>query len=238
MSPSTTPSVSIEDLLGEGGRSRLPVKVCGIRTPRDLAAAEGATLIGVVLGVPSSPRDRTLEQAASIFRRAEGRFGRVAVLVDPDAEGIRSALRIAGADLVQVHGRLPAGLLPAELSRVVPSIPVPPPRSERSQTGSGGKDLEVPSPPASSSHPYIHLDRGGALQRGGTGLVADWERCRRLVVRNPGRRFMLAGGLTPENVAEAVRKVRPFAVDVSSGVESRPGEKSREKVERFLRALG
>ncbi len=237
MSPTTTSSLSIEDLLGRRGRSRLPVKVCGIRTPEDLAAAEGASLIGVVIGVPSSPRDRTLDQAASIFRRAEGRFGRVAVLVDPDADGIRRALKVTGADLVQVHGSLPKGLLATELARVVPSIPVPEPREGPSDAGRREREVELPSDLPVSSHPYFHLDRGGALQRGGTGLVADWDRCRRLVVRNPGRRFMLAGGLTPENVARAVREVHPFAVDVSSGVESRPGEKSREKVGRFLRAL-
>lgn len=204
---------------------RLVVKVCGIRTPEDLTAAEGADLIGVVIDVPGSPRTRSVEQARGLFRRAEGRFRRAAVLVDPSEEQVREVLEAAAPDLVQIHGPLPLGLRREELTRVIPSIGVPRERGP-------GWVPQIPFRP--DVHPFVHLDALGSARPGGTGTSPDWELCRALVLSYPSVRFLLGGGLTPDNLARALGAVRPAGVDVASGVESRPGEKSRVKVERFL----
>lgn len=199
------------------------VKVCGIRTPEDLTAAEGADWIGVVVDVLRSPRNRTLEQARGIFSRAERRFGTVAVLVDPTEEKVRHVLDEAAPDLLQVHGPVPRSLGRTEAARVVPSMAIPIP-------GAVPAVLKLPE----GTYPWVHLDSAGGPLPGGTGRALDWSQARTLVQEHPDTRFLLAGGLTPENVAEALRSVQPHGVDVSSGVESRPGEKSRAKVERFL----
>lgn len=214
------------------GQVAAKVKVCGIRTPEDLTAAEGADLIGVVIDVPRSPRNRSASQARSLFVRAEGRFERVAVLVDPDAAKVRDVLDETGADLVQLHGPLPPALEKSELRRVVPSLAVRP-----SGSPLAAREGEVQVPEDLHSFPMLHLDTAGGPLPGGTGRTPDWEACRTLVQSHPSARFLLGGGLTPENVRGALERVRPYGVDVSSGVESRPGEKSREKVERLLRAV-
>jgi phosphoribosylanthranilate isomerase len=203
------------------------VKVCGIRSPEDLTAAEGAEWIGVVIDVPTSPRTRTLEQARGLFRRAEARFGTVAVLVGADAAKVHRVLEEAGPKLVQLHGPLPKGLRSDELGRIVPSLSVP-------AAGAGPGTLLSP---LEGPFPFLHLDSSGGPLPGGTGKVSDWKLCHQLVAGSPGRRFMLAGGLTPSNVGPAIAQVRPFAVDVSSGVESRPGQKSRSLVEHFLQEV-
>ncbi|MDE1820771.1 MAG: phosphoribosylanthranilate isomerase [Euryarchaeota archaeon] len=204
------------------------VKVCGLRTSRDLEAAEGADLIGVVVEVPGSPRSVSLREAEALFELARGRFDRVAVMWGPDATRIREVLRVAAPDLVQVHGPVPTGLKEEEVGKVVPSLAVP-----------QATPRDAPAPvkvPDEGGYPFLHLDTAGGPLPGGTGQRSDWSLCRDLVVSHPTQRFLLGGGLTPENVAEAIERVQPHGVDVSSGVEERPGVKSREKVERFLRA--
>lgn len=222
------PIRTIEGSDGPCTRGRAPlVKICGIRTPEDLTAAEGADLVGVVVEVPSSPRSRSVDQARVLFKRAEGRFRRVAVLVAPSAVAVRRTLSEAMPDLVQVHGAIPSGLSAEERARLIPSISVP----------LAGAAAPAPVPPPGGPYPFLHLDSSGGPLPGGTGLTSDWQLCHQLVEGWPTAKFLLGGGLTPENVAEAVRTVRPFGVDVSSGVESRPGEKSRARVERFLAAV-
>lgn len=205
------------------------VKICGIRTPEDLNAAEGADLIGVVIDVPASPRTRTLVQARSLFQRAEGRFQRVAVVVGARAPVIRRVLEEAGPDLVQLHGPVPRDLRPEERERLVPSLALP----EKGAAGSQLPDL----PERSADFPLLHLDTAGGPLPGGTGRRSDWDLASELVRSNAPRRFLLGGGLSPDNVASALREVRPCGIDVSSGVESRPGVKSRAKVEQLLAAV-
>ncbi len=205
------------------------VKVCGIRTLEDLASAEGADLIGVVIEVPDSPRTRSLSEARSLFERAEGRFQRVAVMVGADAEKVRQVLRVAAPDLVQLHGPVPSGLSAGERRRIVPSLPVARP----GQVGAAPPTL----PDGADDFPFLHLDTAGGKLPGGTGQRSDWAVARDLVRAHPSRRFLLGGGLTPENVSAALAEVRPAGVDVSSGVEARPGIKSRDKVERLLLAV-
>lgn len=207
--------------------SPVQVKICGLRTPEDLNAAEGAQLIGVVIDVPDSPRTRTLEQARVLFARAEGRYRTVAVTVDPSRDLLRRLWEEAGADLVQVHGRLPPGLMETERRRIIRSLGVPGP----------GLSQEVPPLGDKLGIAWWHLDQAGGDRPGGTGKVPDWDLCASLVRSHRDKTFLLAGGLTPENVAAGLETVHPHGVDVASGVESRPGVKSRPRVEAFIQAV-
>lgn len=207
------------------GSGRVQVKICGLRTPEDLTAAEGADLVGVVVEVEGSPRRRSVAQARDLFRRAEGRYTRVAVVVSPTLTFVRHLFEEAGPDLVQIHGALPPGLTLPESRRIVPSVAI-------SERDSAATPPGIPS----GAFPWVHLDRGGGPILGGTGRTFPWEIGRAMVDTHPHERFLLGGGLTPENVGAAIREVRPQGVDVSSGVESRPGEKSRAKIEMFLAA--
>lgn len=203
------------------------VKICGLRTPEDLHAAEGAQLIGVVVDVPGSPRTRTLEQARVLFGRAEGRFETVAVTADPSRDLLRRLWEEAGADLVQIHGKVPPGLSQAQRLRVVRSLGVPAP----------GVTSSAPSLGDDTGFAHWHLDLAGGVRPGGLGRVADWNLCAGLVRDHPDKDFLLGGGLTPENVTLALEMVGPSGVDVASGVESRPGVKSRSRVEAFIQAV-
>ena len=208
----------------------LVIKVCGLKTVQDLEAAEGADLVGFVLDVPGSPRTCPPDVAHDLVRRAQGNFQTVAVMVDPTAEEVRSAWEEVGVDLVQIHGSLPRGLRRDEFRRVLLSLPVPPP-------GRGKMDPISLAMIRGRRFPYVHLDTAGGRLPGGTGRVLDWDRARTLVRSAPRRSFLLAGGLTPENVGEAIARVRPAGVDVASGVERAPGVKDRRKVQRFIRAV-
>ena len=84
--------------------------------------------------------------------------------------------------------------------------------------------------------PHLLLDAWSESAYGGTGLRLDWEAMREFVVAQPARQVILAGGLGPENVSEAIRRVRPHAVDAASGVENGPGRKARDRVAEFISA--
>jgi len=110
----------------------------------------------------------------------------------------------------------------------VPSVPVGP-------VPPGGG---LPTLPPVETCPRIHLDAAtSSALPGGSGMRADWDACARLIDAHPGRKFVLAGGLTPASVADALGSVRPWGVDVSSGVESAPGVKDPERMRAFVRAV-
>lgn len=211
---------------------RVLIKICGLGKPGDLRAAAGADMIGAVVGIPTSPRNRTWEEAREIFSAARGEFLSVAVLADPSSALVREAFG-AKADLVQVHGKVPAGLSRDEKRRVIPSIPIPRPAMD------GGRSQDDLSPliPEGEEYPFVHLDVASGQGQGGTGLTSDWAICHRLVRNHPSTRFIFGGGLTPMNVVGAIRDVCPAGVDVSTGVESAPGVKSPEKVSHFIQAV-
>ncbi len=95
----------------------------------------------------------------------------------------------------------------------------------------------MPALPPVETSPRLHLDAAGAPVPGGSGVRADWEVCARIVDAHPGRKFVLGGGLTPESVADALGSVRPWGVDVSTGIESAPGVKDPERMRAFVRAV-
>ena len=197
------------------------VKICGITSEADaLAAAEaGADAIGLMF-YEGSPRHVTLEQAKAISAALPQHVMRVGVFVNAEEAFVHQALTECMLNILQFHG----DETPEECSR----YPVMTLKAFRVQGDETLAQLE-----AYPSAGYL-LDAYVKDALGGTGATFNWD----LAVRAQefGKPIFLAGGLTPENVVEAVRKVQPFGVDVSSGVESEPGRKDAEQMRTFVAA--
>ncbi len=202
------------------------VKFCGITDPSVLAEVPAGGAAGFVIDVPGSPRTVAPEVAARMIDQVPSEAEVWAVVVRPPAELVHRLFDEVGVDRVQVYGDVPAGLEFLEVHHVVPSIPIPPTTA-----------AELPPIPPPEDHPRIHLDAAGQPLPGGSGVRPDWATCAQLVDRDPGRKFILAGGLTPENVGDALASVRPWGVDVASGIESSPGRKDPERMRAFVRAV-
>ena len=197
------------------------VKICGITSEADaLAAAEaGADAIGLMF-YEGSPRHVTLEQAKAISAALPQHVIRVGVFVNAEEAFVHQALTECMLNILQFHG----DETPEECSR----YPVMTLKAFRVQGEETLAELE-----AYPSAGYL-LDAYVKDALGGTGATFNWD----LAVRAQefGKPIFLAGGLTPENVAEAVRKVQPFGVDASSGVEIEPGRKDAEQMRTFVAA--
>jgi len=214
----------------EGDAAGTRVKICGLRRPDDARAAvrAGADAVGVVFA--ESPRRATPEEAAAVAgaaREEAARLGREVevwgVFVNESAERIAELARSVPLDVAQLHGDetedVARALLPL---RAVKAVRVRGPEALP----------EIERLAAQGAFEAVLLDAYDERARGGTGKTVDWG-----VAYDAARsaRVVLAGGLTPANVAEAVRKVRPWMVDASSGVERSPGEKDPEAIEAFVR---
>ena len=198
------------------------VKICGIRRPEDaVAAAEaGADAIGLVFA--ESPRQVSVAQAQAVLAALPPFVTPVALFVNESLGSMLGKCEILGIRTVQLHGDEPP--------KVARDLAVAGVCVIRGFRIGGEADLEeLKGYPAAA---YL-LDAKVAGKRGGTGVALDWTLAARTT---PLGRIILAGGLTPDNVAEAVRRVRPYAVDVSSGVESAPGVKDAAKVRAFVAA--
>jgi phosphoribosylanthranilate isomerase len=205
------------------------VKICGIKSAPILEAsiALGAEYLGFVF-YPPSPRSLTPETAKPLAKLAKGRCGLVALLVDADDALIEAVVENVSPDMLQLHGTESPERAAHILARfgvpVMKAIKVETADDARAALAYGGIaerilfDAKAPK------------DLAGALP-GGNGLAFDW---RALEGMRGKLDFMLSGGLTPENVAEAVRRTGAWAVDVSSGVESKPGEKDLALIARFI----
>ena len=198
------------------------VKICGLTSVADaLAAAEaGADMIGLMF-YEASPRQVTLAQAAEISRALPPFVLRVGVFVNPEAALVTRAMAECNLNLLQFHGDESSdfctqfGLMNMKAFRI---------RDEASLT-----------PLAEYQTDAFLLDAYSKAGLGGTGEKFNWDLA--VAAQKFGKPIFLAGGLTPENVAAAVTQVRPFAVDVSSGVESAPGKKDAAKVRAFIEAV-
>ncbi|SHE74697.1 phosphoribosylanthranilate isomerase [Desulfofundulus australicus DSM 11792] len=199
------------------------IKICGITDISGaLAAAEaGADALGFVFA--PSPRCITPVEARLICRELPPFITRVGVFVDAPLEEVRAVADYCGLDVIQLHGNEPVDYCRAVGRRVIKAFRV-------------GGELKI-DPQAVSGYPAdaILLDTFVAGRKGGTGQPFDWHLAAGLKLPRP---LILAGGLTPENVGRAVELVRPYGVDVSSGVEmeGRPGKKDPEKIRRFIAA--
>jgi phosphoribosylanthranilate isomerase len=199
------------------------IKICGITNVEDaLAAVEcGAHALGFVFA-PSRRRIEP-EAAAAMIRELPPFVTTVAVVVDELLDDLRRKLGIAGCGAVQLHGEEPPNYL-AELSgyRIIKAFRV----SDRS-------DLERLSDYRGAD--AFLLDSRVMGKGGGTGVAFDWELAR--AAAQAGKPIILAGGLNPGNVSAALAAARPYAVDVSSGVEAAPGRKDHRLMREFVRAV-
>ncbi|HEY8040743.1 MAG TPA: phosphoribosylanthranilate isomerase [Polyangiaceae bacterium] len=196
------------------------VKVCGVTTVEDALACVdlGVDSVGVNL-VASSPRRVDEATATAIARAVGGRTLVVAVVAGMSVDAMRALRDRTGAGCLQLHGDESAADVAALLPHAYKAVRV------------GGAADAVLAGAMPGEYVMVDARVEGAL--GGTGQALDW----RLVVELAKRRkLVLAGGLTPENVAAAVAMVSPWCVDVASGVESAPGVKDRRKVQRFVDA--
>jgi phosphoribosylanthranilate isomerase len=199
--------------------SAVRVKICGITRLQDLESAveAGADALGFVFA-RRSPRMLDAAVAELLVERVPAFVARVGLFMDQDFEEVARLLDRLPLNVLQFHGGEDAAYcrqfgLPY-VKAVSMADPESLPRAEREYTDAAG----------------LLLDSHGVGETGGTGRIFEWARI------PPGRSgLILAGGLTPDNVAEAVRQVRPWAVDVSSGVEDAPGVKNGEKMRNFIR---
>jgi phosphoribosylanthranilate isomerase len=197
------------------------VKICGITSVADgLAAAEaGADMIGLMFA-EKSPRLISLPTAKEISRAVPPHVVKVGVFVNPSDDLVMRAIAECGLALLQFHGDEPPefcaqfGIMSMKAFRI---------RDAKSL-----KEL-----PNYQTDAYL-LDAYSPEARGGSGEKFNWNLA--VEAKKFGRPIFLAGGLTSENVAEAVRQVQPFGVDVSSGMESAPGKKDHAKVKAFIQA--
>jgi phosphoribosylanthranilate isomerase len=198
---------------------RTRVKICGLTRFEDaeLAVQLGADALGFVFW-PESPRAVTPDVVRDIVRHLPALPVRVGVFVNASPHEVARVAEIAALDAVQLHGDEEVDEYLRLVPRVIKAVQI-----------STATALDSASRLPSRVLPLV--DATDPARRGGTGQVADWASAARLADRRP---VMLAGGLTDENVAQAVLQVRPWAVDVSSGVEWQPGLKSPDRMRAFF----
>ena len=197
------------------------VKICGITHPADgLAAAEaGADAIGLMFH-ERSPRHVTMQAAAEIARALPPFIVKVGVFVNAPEELVLRAIGECGLNIAQFHGD--------ETPEFCSLFPVMTVKAFRIKDAGSLQAL-----PEYSTDAWL-LDAFVPDKLGGTGEQFNWDLA--IEAQRLGKPIFLAGGLTPENVGDAVRRVRPYAVDVSSGVESAPGKKDHARVLAFVKA--
>jgi phosphoribosylanthranilate isomerase len=199
------------------------IKICGITNVADANAAveAGADALGFML-FDGSPRHVTLVQAASIIRQVPPFVAKVGVFVNATEETVRQAIASCGLDTLQFHG----DETPQFCRKFSPLKVI---RAFRIKDASSLAQLKKFDTDAWLMDSYV------AGKHGGTGEKFNWHLA--CEAKESGRPIVLAGGLRPENVAEAVHEVWPYAVDVSSGVESAPGKKDHKAIKDFVAAV-
>jgi phosphoribosylanthranilate isomerase len=206
------------------------VKICGLKTEAALEAAlaGGADYAGLVF-FPPSPRNLAPETARGLAAKARGRARIVALTVDPDDALIEAIVACADPDILQLHGEE----APARVAEVRRRWAKPVMKAVKVETA-GDAEAALRYREIADMILFDARAPRDATRPGGNGAPFDWRAL--AGVRDRVASFMLSGGLTPENVAEAIRVTGAGIVDVSSGVEARPGEKDPELIRRFLEA--
>jgi len=206
------------------------VKICGLSTPEtvDAAVNAGADLIGLVF-FPKSPRNVSVQQAAQLADRARGKAKIVTLVVDADDALLNDIVAKVGPDLIQAHGSESPERI-GEMARltgkpVIKAIRV-------SDAGDIASAAQFSGAASLILYDAKAPETLGSALPGGNGHAFDWE----LLEGSRRPAFMLAGGLTPENVREAIRVTGAPVVDVSSGVETAPGVKDIGLIRKFIEA--
>lgn len=206
------------------------VKICGLTREEDVdaAVAAGADAVGFIVGFEYSPRNLTMKRAAGLIQRVPPSVDSVLVTTSDLVSRERAAVRRIRPNAIQLYGDAPD------------------PKTVRDEFGA------MLIRPYLMKSPDVERARGEARHfdalltdtyrkgvDGGTGATSDWSACLAVRMAIEPVPMILSGGLNPENVASAIEKVRPFAVDSSSGVESSAGKKDPNKVKKFIaRARG
>jgi phosphoribosylanthranilate isomerase len=200
---------------------RTRVKICGItrRQDADFAAESGADAIGLVF-YPPSPRAISVAQAQTITKGLAPFVTTVALFVDPDAAEVSRCLDALAIDIIQFHGDESPDFCAQFAKPYIKAIRMKP------DTNLAALANQYQSATA------LLLDSYQPGVPGGTGTTFDWS-----LISQINKPIILAGGLQAENVGAAIQQVRPFAVDVSGGVESEKGIKSHDKISAFMREV-
>lgn len=206
---------------GDREREDMFVKICGITSARDAeqAVACGANAVGFVFW-PGSPRVVDPQTAQAIAAMLPPFVTPVGVFVNQEADYVNATIDRVGLGAVQLHGDEDVEYAAGIERPVLKAMTVVAATSRAMDRW----------PPAV----MILLDAHDPVRRGGTGQTIDWDAAAAVAA---GRRIVLAGGLTPDNAAEAVRRVRPFGIDVSSGVERAPGVKDHGRIRALFEAI-
>lgn len=203
------------------------VKICGIKDPDILETAitAGADMVGFVHFM-RSPRHATIEEIGDLISAARGRVQTCVLLVNPDNSCVAEVAAL-GPDFIQLHGpetphrvetiRAEAGV------EIIKALPI----GTAEDVAHVADFVEIADRILLDAKPPKGADRPGGL-----GTAFDWNLLKAL---DPSIPFMLSGGLTPDNAAEAIRAVRPYGVDASSGMETAPGVKDKRLIEAFVR---
>ncbi|SON53602.1 N-(5'-phosphoribosyl)anthranilate isomerase [Hartmannibacter diazotrophicus] len=210
-----------------GAAPALCVKICGLSTTESLdwAVAAGADLIGLV-SFEKSPRHVDLDRMAMLADHVRGRAGIVVLTVNADDERLARIAEAARPDLLQLHGKETV----ERASEISGRFGIPVMKALGIATR---EDVATARPYAEAGHRLLFDAKPpkDATRPGGLGATFDWSVLESL---DPDLRFMLSGGLDPNNVGEAVNRLHPAGVDVSSGVESAPGTKDKGLIEAFV----
>jgi phosphoribosylanthranilate isomerase len=201
------------------------IKICGLTNENDarIACRLGANFIGVVVS-PESPRRVTSEQAISILKTKTPFISSVVVTSSTRLTDIEDIVCNIAPDLIQLHGDIHPSLLErlefgGKLIKTIPMFE--------------GVDYAKYFKGYGSLVSAFLLDTKVGNSLGGTGVVGDWDLSATIVKESPKHVF-LAGGITPENAFEAAKRVKPYAIDVCTGVEEKMGKKSEEKMRRLI----
>ncbi|MEM7303999.1 MAG: phosphoribosylanthranilate isomerase [Pseudomonadota bacterium] len=201
--------------------AKTKIKFCGMTQLDDLQAANELEIyaIGLVF-YPPSPRVVKIETAKLLSSQCAPFITRVGLFMNQDARTIEQVLQEVDLDMLQFHGQEDEALCQSFGKPYLKSIAM-------------GKGDDLSKAHAYESATALLLDSNELGRPGGSGKVFDWEK----IPDQINQPIILAGGLNPENVTEAICKVHPFAVDVSSGIESKKGVKDKNKMKNFVEAV-
>jgi phosphoribosylanthranilate isomerase len=185
----------------------------------------GADAVGFVVGVNSSPRNLSIIEAERLIRQVPPFVKSVLVTVPKDSGEFLETCRALSPDAVQIH----EANLPGSVREQLPNTFL------IGAVKANPTDGIYNATKATEVFDAVLIDSFSSGKYGGTGIVHNWELSKRVKQVIHPKPLILAGGLTPENVAEAVRTVEPYAVDVSSGVERQPGTKDKQKIVEFIK---
>ncbi|MEO1222767.1 MAG: phosphoribosylanthranilate isomerase [Pseudomonadota bacterium] len=207
---------------------RLQAKICGISTPETLAAAaaHGARYVGFVF-YPKSPRYVGPELAAQLARQAPTGVRTVGLFVTPDDELLDTVVSQVPLDMIQLHG----DETPERVAEIRRNVSMPVMKAIRIASDTDLDQVSAFEPAVDHLLFDAKLPKNVASLPGGNGVAFDWTL---LANRNWSKPWMLSGGLTADNLADAVRTTGAVAVDTSSGVEDRPGNKTPALIRAFL----